>query len=396
MTPPREPTPKFAGSRVVAGAGLVALVAALGMQCLVAARGWSLPGGQHWVDLDIYLASAQRYADTGQLYCLQECRELGFTYPPGAVVPLLGLVQLPVTLVRVLVTALTLSTLVAALAVIFALGRMPRPAIPWALAAVTASEPARMTVGQGQVSVVVACLALLGLALARPAAGGLLALAAATKLTPALMALPLLGHPNPRERRRLLIAIVTAATLLGAGLLLGPRLTWDYLTKVLPDTSRVGALDSISNISVAGLLAHWRVGDPWPTLAAGGTGLVLLALLVRRARGRTLDDSRDRVLVAVAGGLITLAVTPVAWTHHALFAPVAACLAIQRRRTAYRLAGLVCLALWMPPLMHIALDHFGRPASALVQSLRPLSLLVLFALAVADIAGTAVSTGERA
>ncbi len=345
----------------------------------MATRGLALRARQPWVDLDIYLQSLREFQATGHLYCASACTELGFTYPPVAGLLLLPLANLPDVVVR---TGWTVATIATALATgWWVLGRVGVPVNSrrFLLAALLFSEPVWMTVGQGQLSVFVGAVALLGYASLRPRWGGVaLAGAAALKITPALAGVVLLAERGPSRWWRLGSAAAAGLTFLALGLLLGVDNTAVYFGEVLWDTHRVGALDSWSNSSVMGLLAHWVL--PGQVVQAGGlvAGVLVVGALVMAARGMPSHDPSARAWLALAIALGSYLVTPIAWTHHCFAAPLAAA---ALWAAGWRVLGGVSMLVWALPMMGIAIEHADHLGTAMVQSLRPLTLMALFVAA---------------
>jgi alpha-1,2-mannosyltransferase len=353
------------------------LLVALCLLVWVAVAGWTIPGVQHWVDLDIYLRSAANFEQTGSLYCLARCDGLGFTYPPLAVLPFIPLSHLHAPITRGVWTFLTIAALLYTLFVVLTRLKIERWSLPVIMAAVLVSDPVRMNVGQGQASVFVGCSALLGMVIAAVPGGALLAVAASVKLTPAVWILPLTMSRTRSERRRILGFCAAGVVLLTASLSIGIQTNIDYLTKVLPETKRVGFQGSISNNSIVGLFAHWHITGIVPLAADFALGATLILALAWCARGSRLSTVECRVYFALAAGLLTYLVTPISWTHHCMFAPMAAGILIVRGRP---WIGLVSLLIWVLPVMFIAVEHTSGVSSAAIQTIRPVNLLVLFVL----------------
>jgi alpha-1,2-mannosyltransferase len=175
-------------------------------------------------------------------------------------------------------------------------------------------EPIRLTLGEGQLNMVIFALVLadvVALRCGRAWCGVGIGLATALKLTPGLflVLLVLIG------RRR--AAVVAAGTALGAtllGFVVDAAASWEYWTSTLWDTSRVGRLVNPWNQSVLGLLAH--VSDPaqpdrrlWALLAAG----VAVLGLWRATRVYRRGDDLTAVTLA---GLTSCLVSPISWVHH--------------------------------------------------------------------------------
>lgn len=362
--------------------GRLAIASAVGFLALVATRGLALRAAQPWVDLDIYLQAMRDFRVTGRLYCTADCVELGFTYPPVAALVFLPLTDLPDAVVRPLWTIATV--VVAAWCSWWVLGRLGVDPLRrrFLVAAILVSEPVWMTVGQGQISVLIAAAALVGYTTLHPKRGGaLLAAAAAMKITPALAGVVLLTERGRDRWGRLGSAVVVGSILAALGLVLGTTNTLEYFGTVLWDTKRIGSLDSWSNSSVMGLLAHWVL--PEPLVNAGGilAGVVVVGWLGAAARELDPRNPQARAWLGLAIALGSYLITPIAWTHHCLGAPIAAAALWAAGRW---LVGAGCLVVWVLPSMGIAISHADHAGTALVQSARPLTLMLLFGLTLVE------------
>ena len=269
-------------------------------------------------DLRVYRGAVLWWLQGEPLYSFALERK-GFTYPPFAAVLLVPLTWLPTGPTTIL--ALVASVVVVVLVTWWLIAPVARrhEISPWfavalAVPVVLALEPIRLTLGEGQLNMLILALVLVDVvALRRGCAwcGVGIGLATALKLTPGLFIvfLALIG------RRR--AAIVATGTSLGAtllGFVVDPSVSWQYWTDILWDTSRVGRLVNPWNQSVLGLLAH--VSDPappdrrlWVLFAAG----VAVLGLVRAVRVYRRGDDLAAVTLA---GLTACLVSPISWVHH--------------------------------------------------------------------------------
>ncbi|MEV3855985.1 glycosyltransferase 87 family protein [Streptomyces sp. NPDC050095] len=171
-------------------------------------------------------------------------------------------------------------------------------------------EPVFQTVLFGQVNLALACLILWDLT--RPegarAKGLALGVAAGVKLTPALFILWLLLRGRRREAGWA-AAGAAATVLLGAAVL--PYASWEFWTRRLFETGRVGKAWIVDNQSLQGLVAramHAGEPGPWWALPAALTAVLGLYAATRRAR----TDAEGIALTA----LTMLLVCPISWSHH--------------------------------------------------------------------------------
>ena len=276
-------------------------------------------------DMVIYHDAIRWWLGGGELYeyAAPVQGRLGFTYPPFAAFVLMPAAAVPAQLAGWLNAAGSVLALTVALGVIA--GRAWLPVIvPLALC----MEPVRQTLGLGQINLWLFALVVLDLIVLRRAGsrwtGIGVGIATAVKLTPGLFIVFLLVTGQWRAART---ASLTVGALTGCGLLLAPAETIRYFGDLLWQTDRVGAAESVANQSLAGLLARAAAApdDWWLPLCA-----LALAAGLRRAwlAHRDGDEVAALTLVGLTGNLIS----PVSWTHHLVFLPVAVYLLATRGR----------------------------------------------------------------
>jgi hypothetical protein len=292
----------------------------------------------------IYQGAVRWWVDGGDLYAYQAPVRgaLGFTYPPFAALLLLPTTLVPLRTAGWLITLLSLLALAAALRTLSDhLGlRRPMPALILLLA--LATEPVRQNLGLGQVNLllfalVVVDLAVLGRAGSRWTGIGV-GIATAVKLTPGLFIVYLLVT---RQWRAAVTAAATCAGLTVAAALIAPRETMQYFGDLLWQTGRVGAADAVANQSLAGLLARLPGAVPsywWLLLCA----VAVIAGLRRAAAAHTYGREVTALTVT---GLVANLITPVAWTHHLVFLPVALVVLATSRRWPDIVAAAACYLL---------------------------------------------------
>ncbi|WP_158257149.1 glycosyltransferase family 87 protein [Kineococcus xinjiangensis] len=398
--------------RLAAGrAGLVVPVALAVLWCAVVVTThltaqWWQPG----YDLAVYRRGARDLLAGRDLYLAATDRGHYFVYPPLAAVLMVPLLLLPPSAAlliwdAVLVVAVVLGTGWLLRAVPVRAGAGPRAPLVTglSLAAVLVSDPFRESVVLGQISPLVVLGLVVGCLLGGRRGAVLAALAASVKVTPALV---LTAAVNRTARRAFAVRVGVAGialTLLGA--VAAPASWRHYFTDLLWNSARVAAPDTPTNNSLAGALAH--VGVPGPTALVAGAALSvpLLVVLLLAARRTDWSGPADRMRFGLLVSLVAVLVTPVAWTHHALAAPLAAVVLLAARPRGLRLAVVVVVGLlpWLPPVLEVAADLRGgwRVLSAPLALTRPLSLLVLVALLlpgrrVLDLDAAAPAAGGRA
>ena len=329
-------------------------------------------------DMVIYHDAIRWWIDGGDLYgyAAPVRGRLGFTYPPFA-----ALLLLPVAAVPAAVAGwLNVVSGTAALAVVLAAVRHGRswPAVlAVALPLALLTEPVRQTLGFGQVNLALMALVVVDLGVLRGSrsTGVGVGIATAVKLTPGLFLVYLLVT---RQWRALWTATGTVAVLTAGGFLIAPEESKLYFGHLLWQTDRVGAAGALANQSLAGLFARVAAPTSWWFAAA----LVIVVIGLRRAR--TAHLAGDEIAALTLVGLTANLISPMSWTHHLVFLPVALLIVADvARRTRDPLPAAAALAgyalsvvapIWFVP------DHLvGVPALLL----RNTFTLMLAALVVA-------------
>ncbi len=308
-------------------------------------------------DLRVYRGAGFHVLHGLPLFQRPIVRRLGFTYPPFAALLMAPLTLLSVRLDKVLMTVLSLTALVWMLRRALML-RRPRPApgrgslldptAAWAVVAVAAAaalwlEPVTVTLGLGQVDLLL--VALIVFDLSRPDSartkGVGIGIAAAIKLTPLVFLVYLLCSRRPRAA---LTGLATFAASIVVSFVLIPGDASKYWGGLVFKSSRVGSAINPGNQSLRGALAR-LIGERYPGPAALAVvalvAIVGMALAVRASRRG--DEAMGFSFCAVS----TLLVSPVSWTHHwALVVPALFLLAVtayEQRRTALALLTVAFL-----------------------------------------------------
>ncbi|MEU6072627.1 glycosyltransferase 87 family protein [Micromonospora sp. NPDC047074] len=347
--------------RTVVRAGIVAAVA---YAAWLAIGAFGRP--YNFFDMKIYHGAVVWWASGHELYeFIAPNTTLGFTYPPFGGLVMLPMAHLPVELAG-MVNALAS---IAALAIVLA--GLLRPIVDrlgwplWFTVAIAtplavAVEPARETLGYGQVNLLLFALIMADLIGLRwrsrrgthvAAADGLLlrfvysgawagvgiGLATAIKLTPALFIVYLM---ITRQWRAAATAVGTViAVTVGSFAIVGTE-SRAYFGGVLWQTERVGAADMTPNQSLAGLLARLYDSIETPGLLWLSFSVLMLALGLSRAVNARADG--DELTAFTLVGLTANVISPISWTHHLVWvipAIIVLADAAVRRRDASR--GLV-------------------------------------------------------
>jgi alpha-1,2-mannosyltransferase len=317
-------------------------------------RPWSM------LDLRIYLWGGRFVRHSQDPYVRTYLpHTLHFTYTPMAagIFALLDVLNLP--LVKVLVVAASIASLVGVLWLTWgALGRERSPARLGATLAVAALalwiEPVRQTLSFGQVNLVLMLMIVADLSLpdTRWWKGVGVGLAAGFKLTP-LIFIPYLLLTR-RFRAAAVSAATFAVTILGSFVLLPTAAHHYWLERLFLNPNRLGNVHFIANQSLYGaalrLLGTATAARPFQLGAEVLVGVVGLALAAWASRrGQEIVG----VLVCALTGLL---VSPVSWSHHWV---------------------------WVAPMLVVLVDFASRPPSlAAAASWRRACWLGLLAVAV--------------
>jgi alpha-1,2-mannosyltransferase len=319
------------------------------------------------VDLGVYLRLGGRYIFTPNLYSLGLGHTgLLFTYPPFAAL-LFAPWQRVFTTVDAVQIGWTMCNLVALVALLVLSLRLVRPewkrTSRWRLALVLMLpalllNPVLLTVGFGQVNLVVTLLVLWDLLGSRRIGPFRVPMGVATGLAAAVKLTPIIFVPYLLLTRRFRAAITCLTTFMACGLVtfaISPASSRVYWTKALFDPARTATsvltpgLGFISNQSLSGVAARLHHGDvsqlalmPVLLVVAGG-GLWLASVAHRHS-------PMLGVLVCASTSLL---VSPVTWSHHMVWIVPAIlwlALASDRPRWGPFIAGAVAVLFWSAPI----------------------------------------------
>ncbi len=367
----------------------------------IAAAIWAIHAfGRHYTffDLRIYHGAMVWWTNGGNLYdWVAPKTTLGFTYPPFAALVMAPMALLPTLVAGWANTVLSLAALTLLLCWLLVpiADRCGWPrwfAVALGVPLAAATEPVRETLGFGQINLLLAVLIYADfvflrnrakLAIESPdglpgwvtrlgaarrmwhtgaLAGIGVGLATAIKLTPGVF---IIYFVVTRQWRA---ALASAGTTLGVTLLtfmLTGKAAGAYFTSVVFDTSRVGAVDSTANQSLAGVLARLYDSPTTPTLMWMSFAALLLAVGMTRAMNA--HNIGDELAAFTVVGLTGNAICPISWSHHLVFLiPALVVLgdsALRRRRAA---RGLALRGQWSRgPAGIPALAGLGRAVAAL-------------------------------
>jgi alpha-1,2-mannosyltransferase len=378
--------------------------------------GWRLLGHPPYrIDVDVYRMGGQAWLDGRPLYAdgvmfrTRGGLDLPFTYPPLAAIAFAPLTLLPLPVASAAITLTTLVLLIASTVIVLtrldvwpSSNGAPGPAWVrrcWLAAAIVALavihlEPIQSNFAFGQINVVLMTLVIAD-CLPRKTPwprGMLLGLAIALKLTPAVFVLYLLLR---RDGRALLTTAVSAVVATLAGFACAWRDSVEYWTETVRNTDRIGHATLNTNQNIAGALARLGLGEGVRFVLWTLASLAVLAVTVWAAR--RLLRIGEPVLALICVAMFGLAVSPVSWSHHWVWALptvlVTAVVAYRRRHLALAAVALagVALMVWTPiPLM----PKHHETAASLWRQLAGGSYL-WWALAVIVVAGTVSARAAR-
>ncbi|KUJ68048.1 hypothetical protein ACZ90_22640 [Streptomyces albus subsp. albus] len=308
------------------------------------------------VDLRVYYTASPRVL-TGHLYDMRlhldsPSSVLSFTYPPFASLAFLPLSLLPWPMVAALwqllcVAAVPVLVHCAARLLPPDAGGVGRRQLMLWVAGSLWLEPVRHTLDLGQVNLVLAALVLCGLTAAwGTAAHGLgsgvgVGVAAGVKLTPAVGGLYFLVT---RQWRAAAWSVLAFAGSVAVAWWVAAEESARYWHRLLPDTARVGRMDSMRNQSVRGALSRFTGHDVGHGVAWSLSAAVVVVLAGYALR--TAWRAHDRLAVLVVVQFAGLLLAPISWSHHWIWCvPALVWLAHGPRR--HRLCSRIACGLWV-------------------------------------------------
>lgn len=273
--------------------------------------GGSLDPWQPWmIDLDVYRRTGSMLL-AGQDFYVAE--GLPWIYPPFAALFTVPLAVVPLAAAQAFWILLNVALL---MAILHRLGLKGWTLSLATTAAIWLAEPVRETIGFGQLGVILVAAAILdsvpGPRLWRRRLlpeGVLVGLAAAVKLTPAVVAA---SNFFAGRRRPGLVAFASFVGATGVGLALLPAGSVHYWGGLLSGNSGINSgILFKTNQSVMGLWAR-LFGE----LSRGGLVLSAVVLLVGVAAAVLAERAGQRELAVCLAGLTSLLASPISWSHH--------------------------------------------------------------------------------
>jgi len=334
---------------------------------------WRLFGHTPYrIDIDIYQMGGRAWLDGRSLYRGDVSfhtpigLDLPFTYPPLAAIVFCPFAWLGMPAASVAITALTLVLLVVSTMIVLSrldvwntstlLGGPAWLRRLWLAVVIVAPatiwlEPIAANFAFGQINVVLMTLVIADCLPRRTPwpRGILLGLGIALKLTPAIFLLYVLLR---RDNRAALTALGSFVVATLAGFVLAWNDSWEYWTRTVHHTDRIGEAALNTDQNIAGALARVGLGEQQRFLLWVAACLLVLAMTVWAMR-RVLRAG-EPALAVICVALFGLVVSPVSWSHHWVWmlpaVLVTGILAWRRRSVALAVISAVGVALmrWTP------------------------------------------------
>ncbi len=319
---------------------LAAYLLSASLCCVFAATGQA-----RFTDLHVYRLGGQAVWHGLHLYRLRYAG-LPFSYTPFAAACFVALVMLPWPAAAALLTAASVIALPLMLCCVLRLASvnwaLDRPAAQrLALAASTVGiwlEPARTTLGYGQIDLLLGAAILFDLTRPDARKGVLIGLCAGIKLTPAIFIVYLLFT---RRLRAAVTASAAFAMTIGIGAAVLPSSSLFFWDATFLEPARISPVQNPENQSLAGVIArNVHISQVLPgwlpvLLVVAASGLAVAARAQRQG-----NEGLGFSLCAITGLLIS----PISWTHHWVIAIPALLVAarwLYQRRTDLRRSWLI-------------------------------------------------------
>jgi alpha-1,2-mannosyltransferase len=348
---------------------------------------WRLLGHTPYrIDIDVYQMGGQTWLDGRPLYSgafegdvlfhTPIGLNLPFTYPPLSAVMFCPFAWLHMPAASIAITVLTLVLLIVSTTILLSgLGvwntstLLPGPAWLrrlWLAVVIVApaaiwQEPIASNFAFGQINVVLMTLVIADCVPRRTPwpRGVLLGLGMALKLTPAVF---LLYFVLRRDNRAAVTALASFATATLLGFVLAWSDSWEYWTRTVHHTDRIGEAGLNTDQNIAGALARLPLGEHARFALWVLCCFAVLALTVWAMRRVLRAGEPTLALICVA--LFGLVVSPVSWSHHWVWVLptvlVTAVLGWRRRNVALAVvsaAGIALMYLYWTPIELLPKHH---------------------------------------
>lgn len=315
---------------------------------------WHVPGSFFGGDLVAYSQGAQRLAATGSPYHADlhvgpianaiENVPIGYLYPPLVAQAFTLLSAVPLETIAGANALLQAAALAVLLPQLYRRsgGRLSAASLSTMWCAAILFFPVNMALFGGNVSGWIAIGVALSL-LAPSSAGFVAVVGGLVKMTPAVLAIPVLASPGPGKKS----VLALGAIFIGTSLLIAP-FAWADWVAVLPNILRFPMSVSPYNLSAAAIMSS--TGAPTVGIVAG-YGLAAAAAAASAGLARS-----GRHEAAVAASVAALLFLPVTLFDHYLAPTLVVAIyawphAVNGVRAVLATSYAICLVLWSPALV---------------------------------------------
>jgi alpha-1,2-mannosyltransferase len=267
-------------------------------------------------DFTVYRHAGGRLLD-GRLLYTTDPKTLPFTYPPFAAVVSVIFALVPAKAAGFAWFVINIAVLVLVVRIVFrpALARVPQGARLPVLLVLSAAmfwvRPMNDTLDWGQINLFLLALVLVdGLGLTRLPRGLLVGVAAAIKLVPGIF---VLYFAVTRQWKATATAVASTIGCILISQMIAPTSSWQYWTRTLFESNRIGDSRYYSNQSLLGMVQRTVPGD-WTAAVWFGVMAVVLVLGFRRVW--RAYESGDVLAALAITGLIGCLCSPISWFHH--------------------------------------------------------------------------------
>jgi alpha-1,2-mannosyltransferase len=304
-------------------------------------------------DLQVYRDAALAMRHDRDLYSVATVIGLPYTYPPIGAILAMPLTLMPYWAGRVAWDAMICLPLAAVVwfgfRPLMARAGRAAPAVFAALVGCCAVLlPVRLEFYYGQVDIFLVAICLTDLQVRNPRwpRGLLIGLATAIKLEPGLFIIYLL---ITRRRRDAAVAALSFAAWTALAWLIDPHDSVTYWTSAIFQTNRLGGNGSAANQSLRGMIL--RLFNPHPAPSFVWLAVALAVGLAGLAAARSCwQHGNDLAGIAITG-LLSAALSPVAWIHHLCWLIVALGVIVGDGRSRARMAtAIAAFALFVSTL----------------------------------------------
>lgn len=271
--------------------------------------------GANQIDAKVYWRGGQRLQAGEPLYTTGMVGRLPFTYPPFAGILFVLLAGMSFETVRIVVECLTIAALIVVILVGFhERGNKLTPVIIYTACALAVGahllHPIRGTIFFGQINIFL--MALVATSFTRKDHGwysGIgVGLATGLKLTPGFFMIVLLIQ---RRWAAFCGSVAAVLSTIAIAWILLPEDSWDFWTRAMWDSSRIGSFENIDDQSIKAVVFRLLGNNsPWWYLCEALVLALVVAALVM------LRTTNNNTAMMALGGWGACLLSPFSWHHH--------------------------------------------------------------------------------